>query len=214
MSSQSEEWVTISPSKLPEALMKNSLYSKIMLIMLTFVYYADFKIPIPSPFKTALYNLLPFLVGVYTAINKERVKFIGEKYNVLILLLTFLSGFVIFAESFYLYRHFNELRFLREQWRISVTTYGILCGWLFKKVYEKFLLTKKVIIFTLSKLSFGVFFIHVAVLKYFLEYVIDPFDFYNILGFIITLTGVLIISFLGIYLLSKIPKVGKIISAT
>ncbi len=186
----------------------------IISVVLTYIYYGDLKLPFHTAFRGAFYNLFPFIIGIYAALNRPHISKLASKYTLIIILSTFSLGVIIFLETYLLFKSFNDLRFIREQWRMSVIIYSLLCGLFFKKIYDLFLFKFKKHIVVFSSLSFGVFFIHVAVLKYFLEYVVDPLNSYNLLGFFITLTGVLIISFASILVLSKIPKIGRILSAT
>lgn len=203
-------------------LYKKIIFSKVSLMilfictaaLLTYIYYGDLKLPFHTAIRGALYNLLPFLAGIYAAFNRIKLSKLAAKHTIAISFFTLALGSLVFLETFVLFKSFNELRFLREQWRISIMLYSLICGLFFKKLYDLFLFKFKHQIFALSSLSFGVFFIHVAVLKYFLEYVIDPLNVYNLYGFFLTLVGIMVISFGIIWALSKIPKIGKIVSAT
>lgn len=203
-------------------LYKKIIFSKVslailsisMAVLLTYVYYGDLTLPFHTAIRGALYNLLPFIIGIYAALNRTKFSQLAAKHTIVIFIATFMLGMLIFFETLLLFKSFNELRFLREQWRISVVLYSLFCGLFFKKIYDLFLFKFKHQIFAISSLSFGVFFIHVAVLKYFLEYVVDPLSAYNLFGFSLTLVSVIVLSFGIIWSLSKIPKIGKIMSAT
>ncbi len=183
-------------------------------ILLMYIYYGNFNLPFHTAFRGAFYNLLPFVIGIYAALNRSKISKHASKHTLAIFLSTFALGLFVFLETFALFKTFDESRFLREQWRVSVVLYSLLCGLFFKKTYDLFLYKFKKQIFILSTLSFGVFFIHVAVLKYFLEYGVDPLNSYNLLGFFVTLIGVVVLSFTITWILSKIPKIGKTMSAT
>jgi probable poly-beta-1,6-N-acetyl-D-glucosamine export protein len=183
-------------------------------ILLSLVYYPSIKLPLYSPLRTALYNLFPFLVGIYTSIHREKLSLVLRRYRLFIILSSVLFGLIIFFESLFLFKNFNHVRFLRDQWRPSVMVYALLCGIIFEFIYSRFLTRWNKQIFLISKMSYGVFFIHVAVLALILKYVIDPNHLYGLNGFIFTILNVLLISFMVIYVSSKIPRIGKVISAT
>lgn len=181
-------------------------------IYLYFVYLSGFIPPLFPALRNALYNTLPFLLGIYTAINFKQVFSIAKKYSVFIFLGLGTTGLLIFTESYILFKEFLFDRFLREQWRPSVQVYALFCGIAFTWFYEKFLLNKNREILFLSKYSFGVFFIHVAVLELFLE-IVDMNKWFGLLSFTLVLLGTISLSYTAIWVISKIPKVGKTISA-
>lgn len=184
------------------------------LILLSLVYYSSFKPPLYPPVRAALYNLFPFLMGIYTAIHKEKLTALFNKKKLFIVLSSFSLGSLIFLESFFLFRNFNHVRFLQDQWRPLIIVYALFLGITFNFIYLRFLEKWNKVILLISKMSFGVFFIHVAILTIILKAVIDPLGLFNLAGFFFTLLNVLLISFVIIYISSKIPKIGRIISAT
>lgn len=182
-------------------------------IYLYFIYLSGFIPPLLPAFRNAMYNMFPFLMGIYTAINIKKVFFLARKHSILIYSGAILFGTLIFSESYILFREFRFDRFLREQWRPSIQLYALLCGIVFTKFYERFLVKKNWEILFLSKYSFGVFFIHVAILELFLE-VIDKNKWYGLISFLAVFLGTIILSYGLIWIISKVPKVGKTISAS
>lgn len=182
-------------------------------IYLYFVYLSGFIPPLFPAFRNALYNTLPFLLGIYTAIHFSKVFSFTKKHAALIYTGTILSGIIIFSESYLLFKQFEFGRFLREQWRPSVQIYALFCGIIFTRIYEKLFLKRNKEILFLSKYSFGVFFIHVAILELFLK-VIDVNMQYGLFSFLIVFLGTVTLSYGAIWVFSKIPKIGRIIAAT
>lgn len=182
-------------------------------IFLYYVYYDQFKLPLFSPLRNALINLAPFLIGIFLSEHYERTKRFMRGNFFLSFFLYVLTGTIIVVESILLFAGSMNMNYVNNQWRPSVLVYSLSAGALFYNLFEKYFHKWGNIILWLSKFSFGVFFIHVA-LMYPLLQVIDTYKFYGFLSFllflILTVTG----SYLIIFFSSKIPKIGRIVSAT
>lgn len=182
-------------------------------IILSFIYYANYKLPLYPPFRAAFYNAFPFLIGILSALYFEKTKQIMRRYFTFFVSAGIILGSIIFSESFYLFKEFQFKRFLIEQWRPSVMMYGIVSAVVFTGIYETYLKTYSKQILFLSKFSFGVFFIHVAILDLIIP-VVNFLNLFNLPGFFLSLIAVFTLSYGIIYIVSKIPKIGSIISAT
>lgn len=181
------------------------LYCDYYLHSLTFFY----------PISIALLNYYVFILGIVASHYQQCLITIVKKGKfILIPIVLFLMGYIFFeGESRYLKTH-DYLSFY-SQWRPSVFLYTILLAsllyYFFNKIKNKLLVVK-----TLSKLSFFVFFVHVIVLETFWQlvgihfYQSYPFligqFWYDPLFFIITAS----FSFFIAYLFHKIPLLAKI----
>lgn len=187
--------------------------SILSVLLLYFVYYQQIVLPIYSPFKNAFINFTPFLIGIYLSEHEEKVKILIQKYILTFFGVSIFSGMVIVLESLFLSSYYHNMNFIRNQWRPSVFVYALFTGGVLTRVYELYFEKWNKGIMWLSKFSFGVFFIHVALMSPLLKY-IDRYKFYDFFSFtaflLLTISG----SYVIIYLSSKIPKVGKLISAS
>lgn len=182
-------------------------------ILLYFVYYYQYKIPLYSPLRNALINMSPFLIGIFISEHYAKVKRFLRQHIMLSIDIAALTGFVICLESLLLFFNLDNTKYIRDQWRPSVLVYALAAGAVLYNIYEvKFHKWNNTILW-LSKYSFGVFFIHVA-LMYPLLLVIDAYHIYGILSFLVFLALTISGSYLIIYAASHIPKVGRIISAS
>lgn len=200
---------------------KNVLLSKqfvllffiIECILLYFVYYNTYQIPLYSPLRNALINLSPFLIGIFLSKHYDRTKrFLTDNFYLSIIIAA-VTGTIIVAESALLFVGSKDIIFLRNQWRPSVLTYALSCGAMLYVLYERFLNKYNRVILWFSTYSFGVFFIHVA-LMYPLLIIIDTYRLYGLISFILFFTVTISTSYILIYVSSKLPKIGRIVSAS
>lgn len=189
------------------------LFFVIECILLYFVYYSMFQIPLYSPFRNALINLSPFLIGIFLSQNYEKTKrFL--MHNIFLSFATAgVTGIIVLAESLLLFAGSKDAIFLRNQWRPSVLTYALSFGALSYFLYENYFQKWNKYILWLSTYSFGVFFIHVAIM-YPLLIIIDRYKLYGFLSFLVFFITTVSVSYLLIYFSSRLPKVGRIISAS
>jgi hypothetical protein len=187
------------------------------LVQIIFLYndYYLHSIVLFYPLSIALFNYYIFILGVVISHHQQHLMTIVRKWRfVLAPIVLFLMGYVFFeGESRFLKNH-NYLSFY-SQWRPSIFIYTILLAvllyYLFNKIEFKSLIVK-----TLSKLSFFVFFVHVIVLEVLWQLVgvhlYQSFPFlagqvwYDPLFFVLTA----FFSFLIAYLFHKIPLLAKI----
>ncbi|MFI5265329.1 MAG: acyltransferase [Candidatus Levyibacteriota bacterium] len=183
------------------------------LILLYFVYYKHVVIPWYAPFANALINISPFLIGVYLSEHKAKTERFLQKQLALLFSISIISGLTICFESLFLFKQLLNMDFVRNQWRPSVFIYALSMGGVLARIYESYFEGWNRIILWFSKYSFGVFFIHVAVM-YPLLVTIDRYKSYGFTTFLIFLGITLSSSYVIIYVASKLPKVGKVISAS
>ncbi len=186
----------------------------VTVIFLSFVYYGNFKPTSISPLRGTLYNIFPFLVGMYIGVHYEKVSKLFYKQKTKFLFLSLFSGLLLIAETLSLFAITNADRFLRDQWRFTVVAYTCFVSVSLFNIYDTYLKKFQMPIEYLAKLSFGVFFIHVCILNIALKQLVQPFNIYTLGGFIVTTMLVLGVSFGIMAIVSRIPYVGKIISAT
>lgn len=181
-------------------------------LFLYHIYYNQYNPPIYPPFKYALINLAPFIIGIFLSQHYERAKrFL--RHNVFIsLFIAALLGTLIVLESVLLLASTTSFNYVNNQWRPTVLTYALAAGALLFNAFERYLTKWDKTIEWLSKYSFGVFFIHVALMYPLLKF-IDRYKFYSLLSFLLFFAITITASYLIIFILSKVPKIGRIMSA-
>lgn len=187
-----------------------SLLAIINIAILSFSYYQNIQIPLYSPFKIALFSSFPFMIGAYYALYKEKINLVISKKIFFIALATFVAGALLTTESYRLFTNTQNMDFIRNQWRMSIILYGLGVGILFSRLYTKYLTRWNKSISLLSNLSFGVFFVHVAILSS-LFYIIDPYKLYSPLFLVITFIFTTSLSFLFAFTGSKLPIFNKLV---
>lgn len=191
-----------------------SLLAALTIIFLSFVFYADFKPTSISPFRGTLYNIFPFLLGMYVGVHYEKMSKLFNRHKRKFYILSVLSGAILFIEALMLFAATQADRFLRDQWRFTVIFYTCFASIALFNVYNLRFKAAQKPIETLSRLSFGVFFIHVLILDMLLKQIVNPYQLYTFLGFALVTIATLGISFGLVFIISKIPFVGRLISAT
>ncbi len=89
--------------------------------------------------------------------------------------------------------------------------YGILSGAIFYYYYPKLLSKWNKTVSYLSRFSFGVFFVHVAILDLTLDLVIDKYDLFSPAYFAVGLILIIGLSFAFSIILSRIKLVDRIL---
>ncbi|MBP6913473.1 MAG: acyltransferase [Candidatus Levybacteria bacterium] len=173
-------------------------------ILLSIIYFTDSQIPLFTPIRIAIYNLFPFVLGVYAGLNFEKTVKIMHSAFTSCLGLMALFGTIVVTEAISMFASSGNGNFLRNQWRMSVMFYSVACFVVFYVIDSRYLKKWNKTILTLSSLSFGVYFIHVAILNLYLS-TIDKYKFYSITSFIFGFIFIMGISFLLNFIFSKIP---------
>lgn len=135
----------------------------VVCLLSAYAYYTNpTTLPFYAPFRIAFFNLVPFLAGIYYVKNRQKV---SKHKNIFVLLaVSAVSLFFILFEAYMLYYKTNNANFVRNQWRPSVLFYGLSIAPLLVMFYKRFLQPFKKVIYFLSTLSFGVFFVHLVFL--------------------------------------------------
>lgn len=184
----------------------------IVCILSAYSYYTNpTTLPFYAPVRIAFFNLVPFIAGIYYVKNRAKV---NEYKNFYVLLaVSAVSLFLILFEAYFLFYKTHNPNFVRNQWRPSVLFYGISIAPLLVFFYRKVLEPFKHIIYFLSTLSFGVFFVHLV----FLDLIwnegktILANHLYSIWLDPIIFLLVVTLSFAFSYTVSKVPVVNKLL---
>ncbi len=185
----------------------------ILQIIILYFDYNIHSISLFYPLSVALLNYFYFIFGIWLSKNQDLFKKILKKWKILLFLGSLLFAFLIFYEGFTGYmKTQNYLKFY-SQWRPSVFIYSFLIGGFMYALFDKGFASSK-IIKSLSKLSFFVFFVHVAILQFtWLYFLKNIFSinlakqlWYDPLYFLF----VAVASFAIAYVVHKIPYLSKI----
>lgn len=179
--------------------------------ILTNVYLSRTPLPLDTPFRVAIYNALPFIVGLYVGVGKINISKVVKKYFYLFFPAWILLIAAVILETFATYYLSGKSYYLRAQWRISVMLYGIMSGAIFYYFYPKFLSNLDKQINYLSRFSFGVFFVHVAILDFVLTFFINKYNLVSPIYFVLTAAIVIIGSFAFSIILSKNKLLDRIL---
>jgi surface polysaccharide O-acyltransferase-like enzyme len=193
----------------------------VMLLLLTseiYLLYHDYFVntfKYPDPVHVAILTYFFFVIGIVAARNKEKLLQFVRKWKYIIFSGTIVSGLYVFWEGRSRFLSSNNYFNFYSQWRPSVLVYSVLIGltlfFVFEKKFQSNFFEK------LSKLSFFVFFIHVAVLESF--WMLIGKELFNrtsqsLIGrsiFDLLFFGVVAgISFLIAFIIHKISKLNKI----
>ncbi len=135
------------------------------LLLLTQDYYFA-PIHLAIPIRIALLNFEIFFLGMVASHHEEKILAFVKKWLVLFLLLLLFSPFILYQESRHNFLATRNIDAIYSQWHPSVFLYTLLvCSILFF-VFTKVVRVNRALQ-TVSKLSFFVFFVHVAILYLF-----------------------------------------------
>lgn len=130
--------------------------------LLAYDYYFHFVYPI-TPIRTAVLNYIPFLLGMWASHHKESLSNTIHKYKKALFLLVAFLGIGVFYESYTYFLSTRKIDAIYSQYRPLVLLYTLCLSGFLYVVFEGY--TKhKHFFMLLSRLSFFVFFIHVAIL--------------------------------------------------
>lgn len=167
---------------------------------------------IETPLRMSLLYFVIFLIGMIASHHEKKIITFAARHKMLLIVTTFILGLILVEESFNLYTFSKNTGAFYSQHRPVVFIYTLVIAALFSKAFD-FLKKYEKYILLFSKLSFLVFFIHIAIL-YLFWYTIG-LKLFNALKetmggrivydavFFFFVTG---ISFGIAYLVHKIPK--------
>lgn len=156
----------------------------VQILLLSVDYYVR-PLNFISPLNAVLLNYFLFLIGMFAAMNREKILNIYQHRYKVIAPITVSLGILIFWEARSgFYETQNYLSFY-SQWRPTVFFYTLLTGWFFYGFFTRYTTASKVVHF-LSPLVYFIFYAHVAVLELlwiYLQpfYLIPGFDIYYFL---------------------------------
>ncbi len=196
----------------------NKFILSLILLSQVFFLYKDYfirELDLPDPVHIAILSYFFFVIGIVAAGNMNRINLIVNKWKYMLFGTTMLLGPYVFWEGRSRYLATGNYLAYYSQWRPSILLYTILIALTFYYLFEhtKF---KDFVIAELSKHSFFVFFVHVAVLEMFWSLVgknlfslfgtnpVGKILFDPIFYLIVT-----VLSFGLAYIVHKIPKVGR-----
>lgn len=186
----------------------------LQLFLLSHDYYVH-PLPLFYPVDIALLNYIFFVVGMVASHNQNILFNWVNKYFMALLILLFTCAYIVTNEARTLYIATQNYLDYYSSWRPSILVYTFVFAAVFYAIFENY---KKFyrLAQTLSKLSFFVFFVHVAVLELFWK-IAGKQLFENLqtsaektvylLLFFGVVTGV---SYGIAYLVHKIPHISKI----
>jgi surface polysaccharide O-acyltransferase-like enzyme len=196
----------------------NKFVMLLLLISEIYLLYHDYFISTfryPDPIHVAVLTYFFFIIGIIAARNKDKIIEFVRKWKYIIFSGTLASGLYVFWEGRSRFLATNNYFNFYSQWRPSVLLYSIFIALTLFYIFERKF--KSNFFERLSKLSFFVFFVHVAVLESFWSLIgknIFNQMSQNLLGrsiFDLIFFGVVAsISFLIAFLIHKIPKLNKI----
>ncbi len=179
----------------------------IEIIILSYVYFYEPKISIISPLPLGFYNLLPFVLGIYSATRIKDFKRFVINNKIMFWMVSITSVLVIYFESIFMFHKTGKPMYLRDQWRPSVYAYGpATAGIIYYKYQDRW---NKVVSY-LSGFTFGVFFVHAAILHNLLI-IFYKYKLYGLTSFVVSLTITIALSFLFCIVLSRVKLVNNIL---
>lgn len=177
-------------------------------------FYSPFSIG--NALRVTLLSFIMFPLGMLVSHHEEKMLSFTKKYFSILLSATLLTMFAVFAQGWYVYTTTHSAQAIYSQYQPLVLPYTLLIAAIFFPYFSMHEIYKKIIM-RLSRLSFFVFFIHVAIIYTFWDWIIEPV-FQLSRGNILTNVGfdmfffifVAGISFLIADLIHRIPKISKI----
>ncbi len=191
------------------------IFALVQTIPLIYDYYYK-PLPFLHPVSIVILNCFPFIYGMVFAKKREVIDNLIHRLRHLLIPLIFLLAIFIYTEG--KGRYFKTSNYLSfySQWRPSVYLYSLLLT----SVLQYYLRKKQFysrIIKTISKLSFFVYFVHIAVLTYLWNIMGLPLYNYltngnlgRVVFDIILFTLVSGISLTIAFVANKIPNLSKI----
>lgn len=173
----------------------------ILEILVLYVEYHVKNISAPYPVSVFIFNYYIFLIGMTVSHNREQIMvFLNKIKYILAFLSVTLAGYIFWQGKTGYYRTYNIDAFY-SNWRPSVFTYTLILAGVLFYFFNKYDIGRKYFI-KLSKLSFFVFFAHVAILESLWRYLVwNDLIFFGVISSL---------SFISAYIFHKIPGVYKI----
>jgi len=188
----------------------------ILEIGLLIVDYQIKQIHLPTPIRIALLNYLLFLLGMIASHYQERILALTKRFLKQIVFCFVLILSLVYIQSDVLFLNTRNITYIYSQYHPTIVLYTLL---LFGLIFYFFNGYKKHIkkIALLSRLSFFIFFIHVAILEFLWDKVLLRFITQSNGDIIKTFwfdpavfLGVTGISFVIAFFIHKIPKLSFI----
>lgn len=189
------------------------------ILQIGFLYYDYYvkTLPFFYPVSIVLLNYLPFILGMWACQNQIKIMETVKRWKYLFGWATIILAVMVFWQGRERYLNTHNYLAFYSQWRPSVLIYSIFLAmvlfWILNKIKRNYWFIKK-----LAKLSFLVFFIHVAVIEVIWPWILFPLfqqvntNFFGKIVFdpiFFTLTtGV---SFGLAYLIQKLPVVKNVV---
>lgn len=134
-------------------------------VVLLYLDYFHFYLPILQPLRIAALNFFFFIFGAVASQYYSVFKNLLNKTKILLLIVTLGLMYLIYWEGKFFYFQTNNYQMFYSQWRPSIFFYSLS---LFSGIYYvlRKLSKEPYIIKLLSRLSFFVFFIHIVILDW------------------------------------------------
>lgn len=181
----------------------------IQISLLSADYYFH-SIHIFYPLAIALFNFFPFMLGIVTSHHQQSLYTFVNRYKYIITITTCLLGIFVFWEGGSRYLRTENYLSFYSQWRPSVLLFTLCFASLFYYLFNRVTIPEKPIKL-LSRLSFFVFFIHLAIMETLWNNIfihLFPTSLFNLIWFDqIFFIVVAVTSFLIAFICYKIPKI-------
>lgn len=201
--------------------------TQLLLLLYMYTTLDSFKILLHPTLRNAFINSLPFLIGAAVGLSPDLLK-TAKKIKWVILLIAVGSLSTMLWETKEMFSLTRNPEFVRSQWRITSPIYALSMCLVLASFYNSSVsklhgkLKEKVnkYILLMSNHSMGVYFAHVAVISLFwrllgsyLYSLTQGHVVYTLWFDVLQFFAVTSISFVGIYILGKIPVVRDIVGA-
>lgn len=171
-----------------------------------------------TPIRIAFLNIYLFIIGIIAVHKEDKILEVIRRRHILISILLIISMGAIFFESRTYYLMTKNINYIYSQWRPSIYVYTLLlASLLFYFAESKF---KKLsgFIFSISRLTFFVFFVHIFFLSLFWR-IIGSFLFSKSVGHVVEsvwfdpLVFLFVVgtSFILGFIVSHIPKLRTVV---
>lgn len=178
---------------------KYSLYSIFLLqIILLYIDYYLYPLPFPYVISVALLNIFFFIYGIFSRYQSIKLSKVAG------VVLAAVSGITVYYQGKNNYTHSHNYLSFYSQWRPSILFYSIFLI----SIISKISFQNQNLIKSLSRLSFFVFFVHVAVIELIWPQIRSQFDqfWFDPVFFVLVSS----LSFVLSYLVSRLPVVSKL----